>query len=273
RRLHNRRKKRAMVRRHLFLLLPILPPFSIPPPLPDLIPIEHLRIRPAPEPKNIRPVHRTRQIREVLAAIGTREVLRAEVVAEDAFERLSELRCQHGVVLGHGERAQHVEVRLLGRIGRRGLRAHDALDGRQDAVADRSVGRADVDLERGGVGDDVVGVAGADAGDGDDGEVFSRLDLARDDVLQAHGGVGGHQHGVDAARGLRRVAAVAVQRDEQRVRRGELHARHETDGAGALGHDVLPEQDVRDRDPGVQPVADHARGAAEVLFRRLEEDD
>ena len=91
--------------------------------------------------------------------------------------------------------------------------------------------------------------------------------------MQAHHDARGEHNGIDGPVRHRTVPAAAVERDLEAVGCGHDGALFGADVPGAVGHDVLAEDDVRDGDFGVQAVVDHGLGAGAALFVGLEEDN
>lgn len=69
------------------------------------------------------------------------------------------------------------------------------------------------------------------------------------------------------------MTASSVQRHVVAVGRAGHEAAARSDRAGAVGHHVAAENNVRDGDLGVQTVVDHEAGACAFFLGRLEEED
>ncbi|KAG0771037.1 hypothetical protein G6F22_016846 [Rhizopus arrhizus] len=122
-------------------------------------------------------------------------------------------------------------------------------DARLQRVAHAAVKRADAELERCGLGNDIVGAAGIERADSNHRHV-QRIDIAGDDALQPHHDGGTRHDGVGGAVRHGAVSAHAFQHDGHVVR-----GRHD----GVAG--ILREQ----------PVFHHALGAAQAFFGGLED--
>jgi len=85
--------------------------------------------------------------------------------------------------------SRHGEGGRLGAAAGGALGGDDALYGGEEFCAGRGLDAADVDGERGGVGDDVFYMSGLERADGQDGDVGG-VDLSADDGLEADDYVG-----------------------------------------------------------------------------------
>ncbi|KAG1192930.1 hypothetical protein G6F35_013571 [Rhizopus arrhizus] len=152
---------------------------------------------------------------EVFAA-GQRPGLRVDLVGPDQFHghlpREIRLRLrvhQHGIAAAVVDRRLHL---VAGRL------VMDKLgDARLQRVAHAAVKRADAELERCGLGNDIVGAAGIERADSNHRHV-QRIDIAGDDALQPHHDGGTRHDGVGGAVRHGAVSAHAFQHDGHVVR-------------------------------------------------------
>src|SRR5436305_11021321 len=152
-------------------------------------------------------------------------------VPEGPAESRRDPRGQLGVVVGRGAALDDREGRLLGRSRRRRFGLGDALDGGEDVLPDLLLVGADGDLQLHLVRDDVVLVAAVNRAHRDDRRVL-RVLLAGADRLQRQDRAGGDHYWVDGRLRRGAVAALAVDRQVDRVGAREGVARGDAELSG-----------------------------------------
>src|SRR5690606_19007369 len=177
-----------------------------------------------------------------------------------------------GVVVGQGHPVVGADLGLGRAAGRGRLAAADPGDRLDEAVVHAVVVGTDVDVQLRRGRDDVRLRARLQHAHGDDAEL-ERRELARHDGLQPRHDRGRDDDRVDRVVRHRAVPTLAVHDDLEVLRARHRRPGPQVHAAGALGADVLPDDDVRPRQPVDETVLDHRDRAVAGLLGGLEERD
>jgi hypothetical protein len=161
---------------------------------------------------------------------------------------------------------QHRVAMFVAYFGARAVRRGLAFGGGQDArlqlFADRRIERAHAEFKLGRFGYHVVGLAGRQAPDADDGGILDRVDVAPDDALQGQHRGRRRQGRIDRQVRHGAVAALADEADQHLVRGGHEWAGAEIEVPGRHARVVVHGEDRVAWKALEQAFLDHAPGAA-----------
>src|SRR5690606_29064415 len=149
---------------------------------------------------------------------------------------------------------------------------NDPADASLNEIAHLRLQRAHRPGDLGGLGDDVVGVAGVELRHRYN-RRFDRVDGAGNDGLQRLDDRGTHDQRIDRAVRLGGVAAASGDVDGELIGCGHQRAGADGEGAGGDAGHVVHAEHLLDAPALHQAVLDHRLAAGAAFFRRLENDD